>query len=136
MASGACSSGCTLVRLRVRQTNVASFQPKEVTTIDGRVVLNNSEEWRLCCEAVCVLRMMPQAMREDHLRWVERHRGQKGLAYLAGEIARVEHAFILAMGYRNARRAYLDEVAATRGEQERKSLEARIVALWEQRKAG
>lgn len=106
----------------------------QVTTIDGRVVDSDGEAWRLCCEAVAVLRK-PHADREAYFNRVRHHRLDAGLRYLQDEIARVEPAYLLALGSRDVRRAYLAQTEFYEGLTAREHLEQRIVALWEQRKA-
>ena len=117
----------------MRQTNVASFQPVEVITIDGRTVLNDSEEWRLCCEAVYTLRM-PEIERAVHLEKIEKKRGLSGREYLQEELDRVEPAFVLEMENKNHRRSYLAAVEQSRGVLVRGKIERAIVKLWEDRK--
>jgi len=117
----------------MQQTNLAKFQPVEVVTIDGRTVLNNSEEWRLCCEAVCVLRMY-EADRAIHMHKVQQRRGDKGREYLQAELDRIEPAFVLGMENKHRRRSYLTAVEQGRGVTTRKNLERSIVRLWEERK--
>lgn len=111
-----------------------TWQPTTVTTIDGRQVLSDSEAWRLCCEAVYTLNK-PEGSRGSWLATVEARRGTGGREALEAEMDRIEPAYLLALGDRDARRAYLAQVEHYRGEMVRKDLEQRIVALWEQRKA-
>ena len=117
----------------MKQTNVASFKPAEVVTIDGRTVLNDSEEWRLSCEAVYTLRM-PERERAIHLEKVEKRRGESGRAYLQEELDRVEPAFVLEMQDKYLRRSYLAAVEQHRGAMVRSKIERAVVNLWENRK--
>lgn len=111
-----------------------AWQPKKITTIDGREVLCDSEEWRSCCEAVWTLNK-PESERAAWLSSVEKARGPGGRRAIEEEMRRVEPAYLLAMDGKEARRAYLAQVEYYRGEHVRKDLERRLVALWEQRKA-
>lgn len=112
-----------------------NWKPTMITTIDGRQVLSDSPEWRSVCEAVYTLGKPEGAIRHAWIADVERKRGAAGRQALEEEMDRVEPAFLLAMGTVEQRRAYLSQVEHYRGEQARKWLEQRIVALWEQRKA-
>ena len=111
-----------------------SWQPTVVTTIDGRDVLSDSPEWRLCCEAVYSL-SKPQSKRGEWLDSIERSRGRQGRLALEAEMNRVEPAYLLAMGSKEIRRAYLTQTEQHRGVLACENLEQRIVALWEQRRA-
>jgi hypothetical protein len=111
-----------------------TYEPSTMTTIDGRQVLSNSEAWRSVCEAVQVLNMGPRA-RSAWLDVVERRRGQSGRQYLDDEMALIEPAFVLALPDKDARNKYLDEVQDRLGETARDALQARVVELWNQRKA-
>lgn len=112
-----------------------SWQQTMITTIDGRQVLSDSEDWRVCCEAVYTLGKPEGPTRDAWLADVAKKRGAAGRQALQDEMDRIEPAYLLAMADRDTRRAYLAQVEHYRGEPTRKWLEQRIVALWEKRKA-
>lgn len=109
-------------------------EPVMVTTIDGRSVPNDSEAWRLCCEAVYVLGMAPLE-RAKFLQMVEARRKVEGRKYLDAEVLRLEPHYVLALGTREVRRAYLDRVERLCGPQAREDIERRVVEIWEARRA-
>lgn len=111
-----------------------TYTPTMVTTIDGRQVLADSEEWRACCEAVWTLGK-PEVDRSAWLIQIEKRRGAAGRQALELEMDRIEPAYLLAMGGKDERRAYLARVEVSRGDWVRQDLERRLVALWEMRKA-
>lgn len=112
-----------------------TYQPTTVTTIDGRQVLSDSTEWMCCCEAVYTLGKTEGGPREAWLADVEKKRGAAGRDALQAEMDRIEPAYLLAMGGKDERRAYLSRVKASRGDWVRQDLERRLVSLWESRKA-
>ena len=111
-----------------------TWQPTMVTTIDGRQVSSDSEEWRSVCEAVYTL-AKPERDRSEWLVLVEKRRGAAGRQALEAEMDRIEPAYLLALGSKDRRHAYLAQVEHYRGEMARKTLERRLISLWEQRKA-
>lgn len=111
-----------------------TWQPTTVTTIDGRVVKSDSETWRSVCEAVYTLGKN-EIDRSAWLVSVAAKRGAAGRQQLEDEMFRIEPAYLLAMGTKEQRQAYLAQVERYRGEHIRKDLERRLIALWEQRKA-
>lgn len=111
-----------------------TYQPTTITTIDGRHVSSESEEWRSVCEAVYTLGKS-EIDRSSWLTAVGAKRGAAGRQLLEDEMFRIEPAYLLAMGSKEQRQAYLAQVANYRGDHVRKDLERRLIALWEQRKA-
>lgn len=120
--------------MATQQTNHAPKTGKQITTIDGRLVDSDSEAWRLCCEAVYVLKL-PKDNRKAFFEAITKKRGESGVKYLQAEIDRVEPSFILALGSKEQRRAYLDGVERERGWSTRRSLEAKVIETWEKRNA-
>ena len=112
----------------------SAYTPTIITTIDGRQVASDGPEWRACCEAVRVLGM-PEKDRAGWLQRIEKHRGAGGRKALEDEMDRVEPAYLLALGTKEARRAYLEQVARYRGEPARDWLQERLIKHWEQQKA-
>lgn len=106
----------------------------QVTTIDGREVDSWSTEWAACCEAVWTLGK-PEVARSAWLVTVEKKRGAQGRKALEDEMHRVEPAYLLAMATKEQRQSYLAQVERYRGDFDRKDLERRLIALWEQRKS-
>lgn len=115
-------------------TNARHWQPKQVTTIDGRQCMSDSEDWRRCCEAVHVLNMT-HPLRREWLADVGKRRGAEGLRTLTDEMDRIEPAYMLAMPSKDDRRAYLASVERHIGVAAKEGLEKALFALWEQRKA-
>ncbi|HXU93377.1 MAG TPA: hypothetical protein VFP33_06945 [Gallionella sp.] len=96
--------------------------------------MSDGEDWRMCCEAVHWLSKRHDE-RSAGLGKIEARRGAEARKALDEEMHRIEPAYLLAMGTVEQRRAYLDQVEYYEGPMFREALEARIVALWKERKA-
>lgn len=82
--------------------------------------MNNSEEHRRACEAREVLKMS-EDKRQEYYEGVKKHRGQRGVDYLAEEVTRQEAGQVLKMEYEE-RQAYYQGVKDKRGEKAVKEL--------------
>ena len=111
-----------------------AWQPSQVTTLDGRTCLSNSETWLRYCEALTVIKTHAHVGGQYRVM-IEKMRGKEGLKALEAEMDRIEPAYCLSLPDKMARRAHLERVGATRGLSARNSLEQRIRELWEARKA-
>lgn len=110
-----------------------AWKPSEVRTVDGRVCLSDSEEWRLYCEALTVIKS-PVHVGGNYLGMVTSMRGAPGRQRVENEIRRIEPAYALGLPSKDERVRYLGKVEASRGTSARKALEQEILALWERQR--
>lgn len=77
--------------------------------------MNDSEEYRRACEAREVLKMSEEK-RQQYYEGVKKHRGQKGVDYLAEAVTKQEPGHVLNMEH-DERQAYYRGVQSSRGDQ-------------------
>lgn len=111
-----------------------AWTPSAVTTVDGRTLMSDSEDWRAYCEAMVVLKSQPH-IAENRLVMIEKMRGKAGRALVQAECDRLEPAYMLSLPDKATRQAHLQKIGDARGVSARAALEVRIVALWNERKA-
>lgn len=105
-----------------------------VTLYDGRQVPSDSREWREECEARMVL-AMPMVERVEFLNKVAKIRKHDGLMALKKRCHEIEPYYVLSLPDKAARNAYAARVAERFGVEVRDALQAKVLAIWEQRKA-
>lgn len=114
--------------------NVAIWEHKPMTLVDGTVVSNYSEEWRAQCEAFAVLNLADEK-KPEFWQIATRARGAAAVQALRDHMAAIEHFYILdRIPSKEARRVYLQKVEAKSGKYRRQELEQKIIALFNSRK--
>lgn len=105
-----------------------------VTLWDGRQVPSDAAEWREECEARLVL-AMPPIERVEFLNKVAKIRKHDGLMALKKRCHELEPYYVLSLPTKDLRNRYAADVEYRFGVAARDALQAKVRAIWEQRKA-
>lgn len=101
--------------------------------IDGTVVLSDSPEWLAECEARHILSLGSLA-RETFYSFATKMRGDAAAVELKERVAKIEPHYVLGLGSRDLRAAYLDRVRSNFGEERAIVLEHAVRELWRAKK--
>ncbi len=120
--------------------NACTWQPSQVTLVDGRQVPSDSPEWLAETEARHMLRFPVAAVRGDTsetrkmaLERIGQRRGPEAAAALQERMDAIEPHYVLSLPNRAQRNRYVDAIRYVYGENTAEHLRNRVIALHKSR---